>query len=187
MDKKKKPLSVFDLLKQGTTFKDKPRETTFNKRPHPDKPPQQKKAQKKVDPDKYNREDSESEIEEEGYFIPEALEEKRGDDDEIDSFHKLKNQRKDRINKLLKKHRIKIEGEDCPYPVSNFTKMKKRYDIPDTLLNNMLKSEFQKPTPVQMQSVPILLNDRNLISIAPTGSGKTLAYLLPIYCRLREH
>jgi hypothetical protein len=150
MDKKKKPLSVFDLLKQGTTFKDKPKETTFNKRPHPDKPVQQKKPQKRADLEKYNREDSESEIDEPGFFIPEALEERKGDDEEIDHSQKLKHQRKDRINKLLKKHRIKIEGDDVPYPVSNFTKMKKRYGIPDTLISNMLKSEFQKPTPVQM-------------------------------------
>jgi superfamily II DNA/RNA helicase len=31
-----------------------------------------------------------------------------------------------------------------------------------------------------MQAVPIGMNHRDLMAIAPTGEGKTLAYLLPI-------
>lgn len=36
------------------------------------------------------------------------------------------------------------------------------------------------PTPVQMQVIPLLLDWRDTLAVAPTGSGKTLAYLLPL-------
>lgn len=38
---------------------------------------------------------------------------------------------------------------------------------------------FAKPSPIQSQSWPILLQGKDLIGIAQTGTGKTLAYLLP--------
>src|SRR5579871_499043 len=41
------------------------------------------------------------------------------------------------------------------------------------------------PTPVQAESVPPLMDGRDLVVQAPTGSGKTLAFLLPAIQRLR--
>lgn len=40
--------------------------------------------------------------------------------------------------------------------------------------------EFQQPTPIQMQAIPLSLKFKDLLCIAPTGSGKTLAYILPL-------
>ncbi|CEG77308.1 hypothetical protein RMATCC62417_12087 [Rhizopus microsporus] len=45
---------------------------------------------------------------------------------------------------------------------------------------------YTTPTPVQMQSIPIMLNGRDIMSCAPTGSGKTMAYLLPIIQDLKK-
>ena len=39
---------------------------------------------------------------------------------------------------------------------------------------------FVKPTPIQLKSIPHLLNGRDLLGIAKTGSGKTAAFCLPI-------
>jgi len=39
---------------------------------------------------------------------------------------------------------------------------------------------FDKPTPVQEQSYPVILSGKDMVGIAQTGTGKTFAYLLPI-------
>ncbi|XP_030054897.1 putative ATP-dependent RNA helicase DDX43 [Microcaecilia unicolor] len=43
---------------------------------------------------------------------------------------------------------------------------------------------FLKPTPIQSQAWPIILQGLDLIGIAQTGTGKTLAYLLPGFIHL---
>ena len=48
------------------------------------------------------------------------------------------------------------------------------------------RAGFQAPTPIQAQSWPVALSDRDVISIAKTGSGKTLAFLLPAYRKMDE-
>jgi ATP-dependent RNA helicase DDX52/ROK1 len=44
---------------------------------------------------------------------------------------------------------------------------------------------FSSPTPIQMQSIPIMLDGREIIACSATGSGKTLAYLLPVLADLK--
>jgi hypothetical protein len=39
---------------------------------------------------------------------------------------------------------------------------------------------FEQPTPIQMQAIPCLLSNRELLASAPTGSGKTAAFAIPI-------
>ena len=43
---------------------------------------------------------------------------------------------------------------------------------------------YVKPTPIQEQAMPHLLEGRDLIGIAQTGTGKTAAFMLPILDRL---
>ncbi len=39
---------------------------------------------------------------------------------------------------------------------------------------------YQQPTPIQAQAIPVLLEGRDLLGIAQTGTGKTAAFALPI-------
>jgi ATP-dependent RNA helicase DbpA len=48
------------------------------------------------------------------------------------------------------------------------------------LLQVLEELEFQTVTPIQAQSIPVLLQGRDLIGQAQTGSGKTAAFALPI-------
>lgn len=52
------------------------------------------------------------------------------------------------------------------------------------LLKSLEQLKFEKPTEIQAQSLPLLLEGKDLIAQSRTGSGKTAAYLLPILQRI---
>jgi superfamily II DNA/RNA helicase len=47
-------------------------------------------------------------------------------------------------------------------------------------LNALAAMGFETPTPVQGQSIPVLMEDRDLIAQARTGTGKTAAFGIPL-------
>ena len=48
------------------------------------------------------------------------------------------------------------------------------------ILDALRKLEYEKPTPIQAQSIPALLDGRDIFGCAQTGTGKTAAFALPI-------
>jgi ATP-dependent RNA helicase DDX5/DBP2 len=40
--------------------------------------------------------------------------------------------------------------------------------------------EYEKPTPIQAQAIPIALSGRDILGLAETGSGKTAAFTIPM-------
>eukprot|EP01135_Chromosphaera_perkinsii_P006061 Nk52_evm2s388 gene=Nk52_evmTU2s388 len=52
-------------------------------------------------------------------------------------------------------------------------------------------ASFEKPTPIQSQTWPIVLSGRDVVGIAETGSGKTMAFALPgmvhLKARITDH
>jgi ATP-independent RNA helicase DbpA len=61
--------------------------------------------------------------------------------------------------------------------------------LPTDLLENLKSLSYEVPTPIQVQSIPLLRENKDLIAQAKTGSGKTLAFLLPLILKLdaEEH
>ena len=56
----------------------------------------------------------------------------------------------------------------------------KALELAPYILRSIAKQEYEKPTPIQEKAIPVILQGKDLLGIAPTGSGKTAAYALPI-------
>ena len=52
-------------------------------------------------------------------------------------------------------------------------------DLPGWLNEGIVSSGFKAPTAVQSVAIPLLLEERDVVGIAPTGSGKTVAFAVP--------
>ena len=49
-----------------------------------------------------------------------------------------------------------------------------------SLLKAIKQQGYTKPTPIQKQAIPPLLEGRDVLGCAQTGTGKTAAFSLPI-------
>jgi ATP-dependent RNA helicase DeaD len=58
--------------------------------------------------------------------------------------------------------------------------------LADTLLQAVTALGYEEPTPVQRETIPLILAGRDLIGQAATGTGKTAAFALPMIQRLLE-
>ncbi|MBR2823389.1 MAG: DEAD/DEAH box helicase [Clostridia bacterium] len=56
----------------------------------------------------------------------------------------------------------------------------------DALLKNVRLSGYTDPTPIQRETIPLVLAGRDVLGCAQTGTGKTAAFALPILQRLKE-
>ncbi len=52
------------------------------------------------------------------------------------------------------------------------------------ILEGIESMGFERPTPVQEQAIPAILQGRDIIACAQTGTGKTAAFVLPILSKL---
>ena len=78
--------------------------------------------------------------------------------------------------KLREKYHIICQGDNIPPPISSFADMK----FPKPILDLLERGGITKPTPIQLQGLPVLLQGRDMVGIATTGSGKTMVFSLPL-------
>ena len=59
-------------------------------------------------------------------------------------------------------------------------------DLPlsDVVLQAVLDVGYENPSPIQAQSIPHLLDGRDLLGLAQTGTGKTAAFALPLLSKI---
>lgn len=87
--------------------------------------------------------------------------------------------REDQIETLKQQLGISVQGQEVARPIIDF----EHCGFPETLNQNLKKSGYEVPTPIQMQMIPVGLLGRDILASADTGSGKTAAFLLPVIIR----
>ncbi|VEU19712.1 DEKNAAC100673 [Brettanomyces naardenensis] len=61
------------------------------------------------------------------------------------------------------------------------------FGLSKTVLNNIKRKGYRQPTPIQRKTIPLIMEDRDVVGMARTGSGKTAAFLLPLVEKLKQH
>src|SRR6516165_8452597 len=61
------------------------------------------------------------------------------------------------------------------------------FGLAEPIARALVQESYVTPTPIQAQTVPLVLEGRDVIGIAQTGTGKTAAFALPILHRLSDN
>jgi len=77
---------------------------------------------------------------------------------------------------------IQIKGGKAPPPARNWGETA----LPEDILRAVEAVGYITPSAIQMQSIPIAMQLRDMIGIAETGSGKTAAFCLPLLAYLQK-
>src|SRR5688572_29517654 len=76
---------------------------------------------------------------------------------------------------------------DAASPMFAFRKQSmsfKELGLNDEIVRAVNEHGYTKPTPIQMQAIPAVLNGGDLMAGAQTGTGKTAGFVLPLLQRL---
>lgn len=94
--------------------------------------------------------------------------------------------RQEEIVHFRRVNKIYVTGSDIPDPIETFYQLVTDYKMKESLLDNIGNLRYTVPTPIQMQTIPLMLHERQILACAPTGSGKTAAFLIPLIHNLKE-
>lgn len=59
--------------------------------------------------------------------------------------------------------------------------------LSDSLMDNIRKLKYNKPTYIQSKMIPLFLEGKDIVCCSKTGSGKTAAYMIPMINKLEKH
>ncbi|KAL2182716.1 P-loop containing nucleoside triphosphate hydrolase protein [Thermothelomyces heterothallicus CBS 203.75] len=77
---------------------------------------------------------------------------------------------------------IKVSGKNVPKPVQKWSQC----GLTRPILDVIEGLGYEKPTPIQMQALPVIMSGRDVIGVAKTGSGKTMAFVLPMLRHIKD-
>lgn len=60
------------------------------------------------------------------------------------------------------------------------------FSLHPRILSGVQSAGYVRPTPIQEEAIPVVLEGRDVLGVAQTGTGKTAAFVLPILNRLLE-
>jgi ATP-dependent RNA helicase DDX23/PRP28 len=96
---------------------------------------------------------------------------------------KLTKEITDRDWKIFKEdYQVFVTGGKGPNPFRSWSES----GLPRDLLDAIYKAGYTKPTPIQMQAIPIAMIPKDLVGISSTGSGKTAAFVLPMLFYIKQ-
>ena len=56
--------------------------------------------------------------------------------------------------------------------------------LSDQVMKVLRDVGYESPSPIQAQTIPLLLEGKHVVGLAQTGTGKTAAFALPILSRI---
>ena len=75
---------------------------------------------------------------------------------------------------------VKENGDDGASASNGFDAL----GLPDDVLKAIRKVGFEEPSPIQAQTIPLLMEGRDVVGLAQTGTGKTAAFALPVLSQI---
>jgi superfamily II DNA/RNA helicase len=78
------------------------------------------------------------------------------------------------VNKFVSKA-VEAKNEEVYVTTNKFVDFK----IDNRIKGNILSKGYNEPTPIQDQTIPVILEGKDVVGIANTGTGKTAAFLIP--------
>lgn len=61
------------------------------------------------------------------------------------------------------------------------------FDLAPQLLKALAQKGYSRPTVIQLDAIPAIMEARDVLGSAPTGTGKTAAFLLPALQHLLDY
>ncbi|MFW8622952.1 DEAD/DEAH box helicase [Corynebacterium glutamicum] len=93
----------------------------------------------------------------------------------------------DNASNVINENEDSSEGANQPSNESSSTEAKSGFDalgLPERVLDAVRKVGYETPSPIQAQTIPILMEGQDVVGLAQTGTGKTAAFALPILARI---
>lgn len=99
------------------------------------------------------------------------------------NIRKPENSNSEAVQKKEIKHHVKPQPKDLRPKTTDVTATKgtdfEEYYLKENLMMGLVEKNFDKPSPVQEECIPLILAGKNLIARAKNGTGKTGAYVIP--------
>ncbi len=100
------------------------------------------------------------------------------------AFSRSRNQGGSRLDPSLFIKRASAQVEEAVYvPTFSYSEL----PVNPILKANILRKGYVSPTPIQDQTIPHIVEGRDVLGIANTGTGKTAAFLIPLIHKLASN